>query len=187
MRLVEADAIGGRLLFRVEEEGRPARGSSAAAGEVDRQAAAIYHRSAQLLDLGRDWRSPTFLPRGFLGYARWRCRCARPLCSLPASLVVISLALAGCTEIQPMPVDPAGRLFARGLDQIDELYIVRVSNRILALGAADRLSQLDPKLRLTETPGPHDRNRTRPQLWKSRDRRLTQARRPTIRMSGPAC
>ena len=55
-----------------------------------------------------------------------------------------------------MPVDPAGRLFARGLDQIDELYIVRVSNRILALGAADRLSQLDPKLRLIETPGPHD-------------------------------
>ncbi len=56
-----------------------------------------------------------------------------------------------------MPADPAGRLFARGLDQIDELYIVRVSNRILALGAADRLSMLDPKLRLTETPGPQDR------------------------------
>ncbi len=66
---------------------------------------------------------------------------------LPASLVITSLVLGGCAELQPMPVDPAGRLFARGLDQIDELYIVRVSSRILALGAADRLSQLDPKLR----------------------------------------
>ena len=71
---------------------------------------------------------------------------------VPASLVALTLVLAGCAELQPMPVDPAGRLFARALDQIDELYIVRVSNRILALGAADRLSALDPKLRLIETP-----------------------------------
>ena len=76
---------------------------------------------------------------------------------VPASLVALTLILAGCAELQPMPVDPAGRLFARALDQIDELYIVRVSNRILALGAADRLSVLDPKLRLIETPAAQDR------------------------------
>ena len=76
---------------------------------------------------------------------------------VPASLVALTLVLAGCAELQPMPVDPAGRLFARALDQIDELYIVRVSNRILALGAADRLSALDPKLRLIETPAAQDR------------------------------
>ncbi len=76
---------------------------------------------------------------------------------VPASLVALTLVLAGCAELQPMPVDPAGRLFARALDQIDELYIVRVSNRILALGAADRLSVLDPKLRLIETPAAQDR------------------------------
>jgi carboxyl-terminal processing protease len=74
----------------------------------------------------------------------------------PASIIALALALIGCAQMQPMPTDPRGRLFARGLDQIDELYIVRVSNRPLALDAAARLSQLDPKLRVTETPGPHD-------------------------------
>jgi carboxyl-terminal processing protease len=73
-----------------------------------------------------------------------------------ASLIVLAPALIGCTELQPMPADPRGRLFARGLEQIDELYIVTVSNRSLALDAANRLSLLDPKLRLTESPGPHD-------------------------------
>ena len=73
-----------------------------------------------------------------------------------ASFVIVALALFGCAQLQPMPTDPRGRLFARGLDQIDELYIVRVSNRPLALAAASRLSRLDPKFRVTETPGPHD-------------------------------
>ena len=56
--------------------------------------------------------------------------------------------------MQPMPTDPAGRLFARGLDQIDELYIEPVSNRRLALDATARLVKLDPKLHVAETPGP---------------------------------
>ena len=73
-----------------------------------------------------------------------------------ASLLVLAPALIGCTELQPMPTDPRGRLFARGLEQIDELYIVTVSNRSLALDAANRLSLLDPKLRVTELPAPHD-------------------------------
>ncbi len=81
----------------------------------------------------------------------------RPAAALTAaSLLALFLALTGCAQMQPMPRDPAGRLFARGLDQIDELYIVQVSNRTLALDAAARLFQLDPKLRMTEVPGPHD-------------------------------
>jgi carboxyl-terminal processing protease len=72
----------------------------------------------------------------------------------PVSVVAIVFALFGCAQMQPMPTDPAGRLFARGLDQIDELYIVPVSNRRLALDATARLVQLDPKLHVAETPGP---------------------------------
>jgi carboxyl-terminal processing protease len=76
----------------------------------------------------------------------------------PANLIVLfALAgLFGCTEIQPMPAEPGGRLFARGLDQIDTFYIVPVSNRRLALAAATRLALLDPGLRVTEVPGPHE-------------------------------
>jgi carboxyl-terminal processing protease len=73
-----------------------------------------------------------------------------------ASTIAVALGMTGCTQLQPMPVDPRGRLFARGLDQIDELYIVKVSNRRLAFDAAARLTQLAPNLRVTETPGPHD-------------------------------
>jgi carboxyl-terminal processing protease len=73
-----------------------------------------------------------------------------------ASFIAIILVLTGCAQTQPMPADPAGRLFARGLDRIDELYIVRVSNRVLAFDAAARLSVLDPNFRVTETPGPHN-------------------------------
>jgi carboxyl-terminal processing protease len=73
----------------------------------------------------------------------------------PAGLVVL-LVLSGCAQLQPMPADRGGRLFARGFDQIDELYIVPVSNRTLGLAAVARLSQLDPSLRVTEVPGPQD-------------------------------
>jgi carboxyl-terminal processing protease len=79
----------------------------------------------------------------------------RPAVALaPAGIVALVFALFGCAPMQPMPTDPAGRLFARGFDEIDQLYIVPVSNRRLALDAAARLEQLDPKLRVTETPGP---------------------------------
>lgn len=77
---------------------------------------------------------------------------------VPVSLIAVIIALAGCAQLQPMPTDRGGRLFARSLDQIGDLYIVPVSSRILALDAAARLSQLDPKLRVTETPGPHSEN-----------------------------
>ncbi len=69
-------------------------------------------------------------------------------------LMVLALGLAACAEREPMPIDPAGRLYARGLDEITDLYIVPVSSRKLSLAAAERLSALDPKLSLTEVPGP---------------------------------
>ncbi|MGH7062281.1 MAG: S41 family peptidase, partial [Stellaceae bacterium] len=52
-----------------------------------------------------------------------------------------------------MPADPVGRLFARGLDEISELYIAPVSSRKLAFAGAVRLSQLDPKVSVVEAAG----------------------------------
>ncbi len=74
----------------------------------------------------------------------------------PAGLLALLVLLAACAELQPLPADPTGRLFGRGLDQIADLYIVPVSSRMLALAAAARLSQLDPKFAVLETPGPED-------------------------------
>jgi carboxyl-terminal processing protease len=65
--------------------------------------------------------------------------------------------LAGCAQQQPLPADQAGRLFARGLDEIAEFYIEPASNRLLALGGAQRLSILDHGLTLAENPGPQSR------------------------------
>jgi carboxyl-terminal processing protease len=67
---------------------------------------------------------------------------------------VLLAALAACAERQSLPNDPTGRLFARGLDEITDLYIAPVSSRLLVLGGAARLSRLDDKLSVSETPGP---------------------------------
>ena len=40
-----------------------------------------------------------------------------------ASSLVLLVAFAGCAERQALPNDPVGRLFARGLDEITDLYI----------------------------------------------------------------
>ena len=82
----------------------------------------------------------------------------RPVAALaPRGILVLIVLLASCAEPQPLPADPTGRLFGRGLDQIAELYIVPVSSRKLALAAAARLSQLDPKFTVFETPGPQEK------------------------------
>lgn len=75
----------------------------------------------------------------------------------PAGILALIVALAACAGRQPLPIDPTGRLFARGLDEISDLYIVPVSSRRLVLSAAARLARLDPKFSVLETPGPQDR------------------------------
>ena len=79
----------------------------------------------------------------------------RPIAALArASSLVLLVALAACAERQALPNDPTGRLFARGLDEITDLYIAPVSSRQLVLAGAARLSRLDNKFSLAETPGP---------------------------------
>jgi carboxyl-terminal processing protease len=73
---------------------------------------------------------------------------------LRASSLVLLVALAACAERQALPHDPTGRLFARGLDEITDLYIAPVSSQRLVLAGAARLSRLDDKLIVSETPGP---------------------------------
>jgi carboxyl-terminal processing protease len=71
-----------------------------------------------------------------------------------ASSVVLLFAFAACAERQALPNDPIGRLFARGLDEITDLYISSVSSRRLVLTGAARFSRLDDKFSVSETPGP---------------------------------
>src|SRR6516165_1971414 len=72
-------------------------------------------------------------------------------------MFVVAALLAGCAQQQPLPADATGRLFARGLDEIADLYIEPASNRLLALGGAHRLSILDRGFTLAENPGPQSR------------------------------
>jgi carboxyl-terminal processing protease len=69
------------------------------------------------------------------------------------SSLIIVVGLAACAERQALPNDPTGRLFARGLDEIGDLYIAPVSSRQLVLAGAARFSRLDDKFSVTETPG----------------------------------
>src|SRR6516164_6384315 len=69
---------------------------------------------------------------------------------LRASNLALVVLLAACAEHQALPSDPTGRLFARGLDEITDLYIAPVSNRKLILAGASRLSRLDDKFSVTE-------------------------------------
>jgi carboxyl-terminal processing protease len=71
-----------------------------------------------------------------------------------ASSLVFLIALVACAERQALPTDPAGRLFARGLDEITDLYISPVSSRKLVLSGAARFSRLDEKFSVSESPGP---------------------------------
>ena len=73
--------------------------------------------------------------------------------SLRASKLTLVVLLAACAEHQSLPNDPTGRLFARGLDEITDLYIAPVSSRKLILAGASRLSRLDDKFTVTEGAG----------------------------------
>jgi carboxyl-terminal processing protease len=71
-----------------------------------------------------------------------------------ASSLILLVVFAGCAERQALPNDPVGRLFARGLDEITDLYISPVSSRQLILAGAARFSRLDDKFSVVESPGP---------------------------------
>jgi len=96
-------------------------------------------------------------PRVFLFWSRCRCRCVRLLTS--PGRVAFAVALAACAAHQALPDDPAGRLFARSLDEITDLYITPVSSRKLILAGAARFSRLDSKFSVTENSGPEGKTK----------------------------
>ena len=108
-------------------------------------------------------------PQGFAGRVaagefagfpllEWIPLSLRPAAELArASSLAFAVALAACAAHQALPDDPAGRLFARSLDEITDLCITPVSSRKLILAGAARFSRLDNKFSVTETPGPEGR------------------------------
>jgi carboxyl-terminal processing protease len=70
-----------------------------------------------------------------------------------AGSLALVLALTACAVHQALPGDPTARLFARGLDEITDLYLTPVSSRKLILAGAARFSRLDSKFSVSETPG----------------------------------
>src|SRR5262249_8267579 len=70
-----------------------------------------------------------------------------------ASSLALVVVLGACAEHRALPDDPTARLFARGLDEITDLYIAPVSSPKLILAGAARLSHLDKKFSVTENPG----------------------------------
>ncbi len=80
-----------------------------------------------------------------------------PVCAaVRAGLVSILVALAACSA-QQQPEQRAaqgdGRLFARGLGDIKDLYIAPISTRRVALAGAARLASLDNKLAVSDSFG----------------------------------
>lgn len=105
---------------------------------VDRRRQAIY-RAVRRGDLGASSMPISLCPAILLA---------------PASLLGLAVVLAACAGSEPLPADPTGRLFARGLAEIGELYITPVSTRKLVFAGAAQLSALDRKVLVVETPGP---------------------------------
>ena len=71
-----------------------------------------------------------------------------------AALAAVA-ALAACTATSPaLPTDANGRLFAQSFGKIAELYIRPVLSRNLAVAGLGGVHELDPKLGVSETPGP---------------------------------
>jgi carboxyl-terminal processing protease len=62
----------------------------------------------------------------------------------------VLLPLAACAGAAGPTTETNGRLFARGLDEITDLYIEPVSTRQLALAGTARLARLDDKLAVAE-------------------------------------
>ncbi len=73
-----------------------------------------------------------------------------------AALAGLILTVAGCAAQGPLPANAEGQLFARGLDEIAELYIEPVSSRRLALSGMARLSRLDGELGVSDSAATGD-------------------------------
>ena len=65
----------------------------------------------------------------------------------------LAAPLAACAGNETVGGDATGQLFARGLDEITDLYIEPTSSRQLALAGAARLTRLDDRLTVSERPG----------------------------------
>jgi carboxyl-terminal processing protease len=81
-------------------------------------------------------------------------RACRWLCLLAAG------ALAACAggDRKTAGLSPTGQLFARGLDEITDLYIEPISAKKLVVAGATRLSKLDDRLAATLGTDVRDRN-----------------------------
>ncbi|HLY46806.1 MAG TPA: S41 family peptidase [Stellaceae bacterium] len=70
-----------------------------------------------------------------------------------AGLALALLALAACAGQQTAAIGPEGKLFARGLGDISDLYIQPISSRRLALAGMARLSRLDSQIVVSDSLG----------------------------------
>jgi len=78
----------------------------------------------------------------------------RPALALAwVGVFALAAPLAACAGNEVAGGDATGQLFARGLDEITDIYIESKSTRQLALAGAARLSRLEDKLAVAERPG----------------------------------
>jgi carboxyl-terminal processing protease len=76
-----------------------------------------------------------------------------------AGLALAAAVLAACSGTVPPPAaTPTGQLFARGLDEISDLYIEPVSTPQLVLAGAKHLSKLDNRVQAWEGTDIRDRD-----------------------------
>ena len=72
----------------------------------------------------------------------------------PFAIVLAGLlALAACAGHEPLSAGTDGQLFARGLDEISDIYLEPVSSLRVALSGAARLARLDNKLAVSDSFG----------------------------------
>ena len=95
--------------------------------------------------------SPTTRTRGLSIRALLNLRPAAA--AVRAGLILTLLTLAGCAAQGSLPADADAKLFARGLDEIADLYIEPESSRRLVLSAMARLSRLDAELQVHDSVG----------------------------------
>ena len=113
----------------------PGRSQPVAAGTVDCGATAILLCSLQPRTIfARMADRALHVAAGESGVSSWGVNAVslRPAARARAGeQLLLLVTFAACAERQALPNDPTGRLFARGLDEITDLYIAPVSSRKL--------------------------------------------------------